>query len=571
MIAALLGGLALFIFGMNSMSDGFQKTAGDRMKHILSMLTSNPVLGVLSGALCTAVLQSSSATTVMAIGFVSAGLITFRQAIGVVMGANIGTTITAQLIAFKIGDFAWVFVFVGFLLYFFVKKREKVRDVGQVIFSFGLLFVGLNIMGEAMKPLASSAVFLDLMLKVQDTPVLGVLLGTLMTVVVQSSSATIAVLQNLASTPGPDGVTSIIGLAGAIPILFGDNIGTTITAVLASIGGTVNAKRAAAAHVIFNISGTLLFINFIPQIIKIVKYISPKGPEVEVISRQIANTHLLFNVTTTLIWLPLIGVLAAIATKLIRGTDEEVLDPMPKYLDENLIDRPLFAIPLAMRELVRIGKFTLDMTTYAKKAFMEGDFEAMQKVEEHEEVINELEQTTVSYLASILATEGVTDRQLNTVSQLIRVAGDLENIGDQCIDLKELAAEKKKDKIEFSDKANAEIELCFDQGISMIENCVRALKTGDAGAVNQILWLEEQLDNSEERLRKQHMQRVIDKTCSPGFTVLYTDTVYQIEKIGDFCNNIALEIRDMPDAVFIGQKEEIEEKPQQGPDPQFSN
>lgn len=564
MIITMLGGLALFIFGMNSMSDGFQKTAGDKMKKILSMLTSNPVLGVLSGALCTAVLQSSSATTVMAIGFVSAGLITFRQAIGVVMGANIGTTITAQLIAFKLGDYAWVFVFVGFLLYFFVKKREKVKDIGQVLFSFGLLFVGLNIMGDAMKPLASSDVFVHLMMNVQDTPLLGVLLGTLMTVVVQSSSATIAVLQNLASTAGPDGVSSIIGLAGAIPILFGDNIGTTITAVLASIGGTVNAKRAAAAHVIFNISGTLLYINFIPLIVRIVTYISPKGPEVEVISRQIANTHLLFNLTTTLIWLPLIGVLAAIATKIIPGKDEEILDAVPKYLDNKLVDRPMFAIPLAMREIIRLGKIALEMTTLSKKAFTEGDYEAMQKCAEHEDVINELEETTVNYLAAILAAEGVNDRQLSTVSQLIQVAGDIENIGDQCIDITDLAAEKKKNKSVFSDRANAELDICFDQGIRMVEYAVRALESGDEGVVEEILWQEEQLDQNEERLRKQHMQRVIDKTCSPDFTMLYTDTIYQIGKIGDFCKNIALEVRDIPGEVFLGTREEPDKGPDKG-------
>ncbi|MEG2283537.1 MAG: Na/Pi cotransporter family protein, partial [Bacilli bacterium] len=294
-ITTLLGGLAIFIFGMNMMSEGLQKAAGDKMRRILSMLTVNPVLGVLAGALTTAVLQSSSATTVMVIGFVSAGLMKLPQAISVILGANIGTTMTAQLIAFNIGDYAWIFVFIGFILYFFLKKKALVADIGQIIFSFGLLFVGINTMAETMVPLAASPMFSDMILKVQDIPILGVAVGTLMTVVIQSSSATIAVLQNLASTAGPDGISSIIGLEGALPILFGDNIGTTITALLASIGASINAKRTAIAHTIFNVSGTLIFIWFVPQIADLITKISGAGAEVEVISRQIANAHTLFN------------------------------------------------------------------------------------------------------------------------------------------------------------------------------------------------------------------------------------------------------------------------------------
>lgn len=243
----LIGGLALFLYGMNTMSDALQKTAGERMKKILSFLTKNPIMGALAGALVTAVLQSSSATTVMAIGFVSAGLMTLPQAISVIFGANIGTTMTAQLLAFKLSDYIYPIIFIGFMLQF-VGKTEKLKNIGMVIFSFGLLFEGIEIMGHVMKPLAGSSVFVDLMAEVSSTPVLGVLLGGVMTLVVQSSSATIAVLQNFAAQPAADGVSSVIGLTGAIPILLGDNIGTTITAILASIGQTKNAQRTAIAH-----------------------------------------------------------------------------------------------------------------------------------------------------------------------------------------------------------------------------------------------------------------------------------------------------------------------------------
>ena len=310
-IFGLVGGLAIFIYGMNMMSECLQKAAGEKMKKILALLTKNPILGVLAGALTTAVLQSSSATTVMTIGFVSAGLMSLPQAISIILGANIGTTMTAQIIAFKITDYIYLFIFAGFLLSF-ISKKEKVKNIGQTIFAFGLLFLGIETMGDVMKPLASSAFFVNMIGKVSHIPILGVCVGAVMTLVVQSSSATIAVLQNFASQAGPDGVTSIIGLTGAIPILLGDNIGTTITALLASIGQSKNAKRTAVAHSVFNITGSIVFLCVLPLFAQFVMYISPVGPETAVISRQIANAHTSFNLINTLLWLPLIPIMVKI-------------------------------------------------------------------------------------------------------------------------------------------------------------------------------------------------------------------------------------------------------------------
>ena len=301
----LLGGLAIFLYGMTMMSDNLQRAAGEKMKKILGMLTINPVMGVLSGALVTAVLQSSSATTVMAIGFVSAGLMTLPQAISVIFGANIGTTMTAQLIAFQLSDYVWIIIAAGFLVYFAGKTRQ-VKAVGGTILGFGLLFLGIETMGTVMKPLAQSPVFAAMIQRVAHIPVLGLLVGCAMTLVAQSSSATIAVLQNVAQQAGPDGVHSVIGLAGAIPVLLGDNIGTTITAVLASLNQTKDAKRTAAAHCIFNLTGSLIFIWFVKPYAALITAISPKGNELEVISRQIANAHTGFNITMTLIWTPLL-------------------------------------------------------------------------------------------------------------------------------------------------------------------------------------------------------------------------------------------------------------------------
>ncbi len=315
----LFGGLSIFLYGMNMMSDGLQKAAGQRLKSIISLITQNPVQGVLAGAVTCAVLQSSSAATVMVIGFVSSGVMELPQAIPIILGTNIGTTMTAQIIAFKITDYIYLLIFIGFLLSF-ISKKEKIINIGHTIFAFGLLFEGMEIVGGVMEPLAENPFFIDLMERVAEMPVLGVAVGVFMTMVVQSSSATIAVLQNFASRAGADGVSSIIGLSGALPVLFGDNIGTTVTALFASIGQSREAKRAALAHCIFNISGAFLFIWFIGPYSAFIRFISPKGNETDVISRQIANAHTGFNLIMTILWLPFTAALVKIVTILVPGS-----------------------------------------------------------------------------------------------------------------------------------------------------------------------------------------------------------------------------------------------------------
>lgn len=321
----LLGGLAIFLYGMNLMSGSLQEAAGERMRSILAAVTKNPLVGVLAGAVATAVLQSSSATTVMAIGFVSAGLMKLRQAIPIIMGANIGTTITAQIIAFKLSDYVLAIVFVGFVI-MSLARREQGKLGGRALFGFGLLFLGIDTMGGVMKPLAENPVFTDMIAQVVGVPVLGVVVGTLMTLVVQSSSATIAVLQNFAAQPGLDG-TSLIGLEGAIPILLGDNLGTCITALMAAIGQSRDAKRVALSHCIFNLSGCLLFVWLIGPFAGVVAALTP-GPELEVIARQIANAHTLFNVSMTLIWLPLISLMVRMVMALLPEKPRRPRDPL---------------------------------------------------------------------------------------------------------------------------------------------------------------------------------------------------------------------------------------------------
>lgn len=538
----LIGGLALFLYGMNTMSDALQKTAGERMKKILSFLTKNPIMGALAGALVTAVLQSSSATTVMAIGFVSAGLMTLPQAISVIFGANIGTTMTAQLLAFKLSDYIYPIIFIGFMLQF-VGKTEKLKNIGMVIFSFGLLFEGIEIMGHVMKPLAGSSVFVDLMAEVSSTPVLGVLLGGVMTLVVQSSSATIAVLQNFAAQPAADGVSSVIGLTGAIPILLGDNIGTTITAILASIGQTKNAQRTAIAHSIFNISGSLVCLCIIPLFAQFVQYISPSGREIDIISRQIANAHTTFNVVCTLAWLPFIPVMVKIVKAIIRGEDKNLKAAYePQYLDNNLLDKPAAAMYLVSLELERLVgladrtlnqlKLVLDSQRTAK------DYEAFQ---EDLMILEQLQGRVTEYITKLLSGGYLTEQQSEETARLLFVTNNIQRMGERCRDMDEICRQVVAQNRVFSSVANEEIVKCITLAQSLLSRSVEAVKTGSKEMVNDIFRDTDQMRRSERRCNKAHLKRVKEGECHAHMTPYFSDLLYNLSRIADNCVSIAEE------------------------------
>ena len=545
-IAGLLGGLAVFIYGMNLMSEGLQKAAGEKMKKILSVLTKNPFVGMLAGALVTAVLQSSSATTVMVIGFVSAGLMTLPQAISVIFGANIGTTMTAQIIAFSIDDFIWPIVFIGFVLYFFPKK-EQLKNIGQTIFAFGLLFVGISTMSSVMKPLAGSAVFVHLIEQVAHIPALGVLVGTLMTLVVQSSSATIAVLQNFASQPMADGVTSMLGLTGAIPILLGDNIGTTITALLASVGQSRNAKRTALAHCVFNITGTFIFIWFVPWYAKFIQFISPKGPEIQVISRQIANAHTCFNITNTLLWLPLIPLMVKIVMTILPESKKDLAEkPLyePHYLDNNVLQQPEAAIRLATMEMTRITEYVSDMAEKAKQAFLHEDKDAMKQVDQLEDIVDILQDRVTGYLSSLCKTGILTQNQSARVSGMIRAVSDIERVGDQYMSITNFAKLKSEKEYTFTEQAIKELQEGFEHVRNMLELTVKALHDADTQTARLVVHQQESVEDLERRLSKKHMERLNLGSCSPENTVAYTDVLHDLECIGEYCSDIAEMVLD---------------------------
>ena len=544
-VFGLLGGLAMFLYGMNSMSDALQKAAGEKMKRILGFLTKNPLMGALAGALVTAVLQSSSATTVMVIGFVSAGLMSLPQAISVIFGANIGTTMTAQLMAFKISNYIYPIIFIGFIMNF-VFKKEKIRNVGMVIFSFGLLFEGIEVMGGVMKPLASSAIFVDLMGKVSEIPVLGVVLGAVMTLVVQSSSATIAVLQNFASQPGPDGIHSVIGLAGAIPILFGDNIGTTITALLASIGQSKNAKRTAIAHSTFNITGTILFMFLIRPLAAFVQWISPKGDELDIISRQIANAHTTFNVACTLIWLPLIPVMVKIVKFIIRGEDKKNSEGfVAKYLDDKAMSQPAAAIYMAAKEISRLSVHAGKMIGAMRNAIEKRNITDIRDkyVDEHDKV-KELQDIIVDFITKLISSGNLTEKQAEQAAGLMVVSNNIERIADRCDEVDGLYKKILDNGQLLSDAAITDLTACMDMTEKLFSESMNAIITGDSETPDKVAADKKKIRKLQRQAGKAHLARVKKNTCVRSLTADYSSLLYSMDRMADNCISIAEEAID---------------------------
>lgn len=535
----LLGGLAIFIFGMNMMSESLQKAAGEKMKKILGILTVNPVMGVLAGTIATAVMQSSSATTVMVIGFVSAGLMTLKQGISVILGANIGTTMTAQLLAFNISDYIFVIIFVGFIVSF-VFKSEKIKSIGQTIFAFGLLFEGIQIMSSVMKPLAASPVFINMIDHVSGMPVLGILVGTLMTLVVQSSSATIAVLQNFAAQAGPDGVSSIIGLAGAIPVLLGDNIGTTITALLACIGQSRDAKRTALAHCTFNITGAFLFIWFVKPYAHFIQAISTKGPEVEVIARQIANAHTIFNITMTLIWLPLIWLLVKIVVKILPYKEKNSKQKeVPIFLDPRLISQPAAAMEMVAREILRCSGMVEQMIHRLNHAIERQDLRRVDSILRQAVVVRKLYDNIVSYLSSLFSSGSMTEEQATQTAGMMYILSDIERTDALCTE----ATESLQSILEKKHKLSPEAVEDLCRGLQIIEdmyqNVLEVIRTGNGEDARKIVHKKDNVLDLTLKLRKNHMKRVKQGACDAEMTSDFTRILHSFDRIGNSCANIA--------------------------------
>lgn len=526
MILTLIGGLALFLYGMQNMSDGLRKAAGDKMRRILEALTTKTILGVLVGTFVTALIQSSSATTVMVIGFVNAGLMTLKQAIGVIMGANIGTTVTAQIIAFNISQFVLPIIAIGVGINFFGKGKAS-KYFGQILLGFGILMLGMGIMSDSMRPLAENRGFLELMKNLGHQPLLGLAIGIVFTAIMQSSSATIGILIAL-STSG------LLSIESALPILLGTNIGTCVTAVLASIGTSLTAKRAAAAHVFFNIIGSLVFLLFLNPFADLVKLLSNDT------ARQIANVHTLFNIINTVLFLPLVNQFASLITKIVPG-QEEIVVQGPIYLDQRMLGTPAIGLSLASKEIVRMANIAYQMVMDAMESFVNKDEAKVQSVYEQENLVDELADQITTYLAKLAQTE-MTPALSKKHTGLLHSVTDIERIGDHAENIAEMAIVRIQENLPFSEQALEElagfnflVEKTYMQAIS-------ALQHDSQDEARETQRLEKRIDVLEKELRRSHISRLNTGKCFPGSGVVFLDIISNLERVGDHANNIAVSV-----------------------------
>ncbi|HSH51140.1 MAG TPA: Na/Pi cotransporter family protein [Bacteroidales bacterium] len=528
MLFEFIGGLGIFLFGIKFMGDGLQKSAGNRLREILDKYTSNPLMGILAGILVTALIQSSSGTTVLTVGLVNAGFMTLRQAIGVIMGANIGTTVTAFIIGIDVAEYSLPILALGALLIFFF-KNVRVNAFGQVLFGFGGLFYGLELMGNGMKPLRDFQVFQDLMINMADSPVLGVIVGTIFTLVVQSSSATIGILQQLFDQQA-------ISLEAALPVLFGDNIGTTITAVLASLGATIAARRAALTHVLFNVIGSIIFLAILGIYTDVIAFLQTALD----LNRPmtIAFAHGIFNVSNTLIQFPFIGLLALIVTKIIPGEDT-IIDSKPHHLDPVFIEKsPSIALGQAKQEVIRMAEFAKKGLEEAHLYLKTNQKKNLEMAKQIEDAINNLDRKITDYLVQVSAASlSPTESEFHFV--LMNSVRDIERIGDHVENITELATYKFSNKVKMSRQAENELDEMIQLTFRMLDEVIESLQKNDKEKAKLVLLKEEQIDVMERTLRKQHIQRLNEGSCSGSAGIVFVDTISNLERIGDHASNIA--------------------------------
>lgn len=531
MIFEFIGGLGIFLLGIKYMGEGLQKSAGDRLREILDRFTSNPFMGVLAGLVVTVLLQTSTGTTVLTVGLVNAGFMTLRQSIGVIMGANIGTTVTAFIIGIDIKAYALPILAIGALMLFFFKQK-KVSNIGQSIFGFGALFYGLDLMGGGLKPLRDVALFQDLTVSMSETPILGVVVGTVFTVIVQSSSATIGILQSLYAE-------GAIGLQAALPVLFGDNIGTTITAIIAAIGATVAARRAALTHVIFNVVGTIIVVIFLGLYTRLIANIQAWLDLNE--EMTLAFAHGIFNVSNTIIQFPLIGLLALIVTKLIPGEDD-VVEYKPKHLDPIFIQQsPSVALDQAKSEVIRMGEYSFKGLEETSSYLNTLNTKHSDKALQIEGALNNLDREITSYLVQLSASS-FSEHESAEHSALINAVRDIERIGDHFENIVELINFKISNKVDITEQAMIDLNDMFDLTIVTVKEAVYALENMEREAALAVVQKENEIDKMERLYRKKHIIRLNEGACSGTAGIVFADIISNLERIGDHAVNIADEV-----------------------------
>ena len=523
-----LGGLGLFLYSIKTMGDGLQQAAGDRLRYYIDKYTSNPFFGILVGIGMTALIQSSSGVTVITVGLVSAGLLTLRQAIGIVMGANIGTTVTSFIIGFKLGDYALPMLFLGAVCLFFTKNRT-INNIGRIVFGVGGIFFALNLMSGAMEPLKDLQVFKDYMVELSKNPILGVLVGTGLTLLIQASSATIGILQNLYAS-------HLIDLQGALPMLFGDNIGTTITAIIASLGANIAAKRVAAAHVAFNVIGTVICIIFLVPFTGLIQWFESflnLAPEM-----TIAFAHGTFNITNTIIQFPFIGALAFLVTKLIPGEDE-VVKYEPLYLDEQLIKQaPSIALGNAKKELLHLGNYAAKAFDLSYDYIINSNEKVAEKGHKTEEAINTIDEKLTRYLIS-LSGEALSQKESEVLTNILDSSRDLERIGDHAEALLNLNDYLQRKNVQFSEAALEELAEIYLKTSDFVKDALESVENNDLEKAQALIERHEDINNMERVLRKTHIKRLNNGECSTQAGVNFIDIISHYTRVSDHAMNLA--------------------------------
>lgn len=523
MLLGMFAGLAIFLYGMKIMSDALQRSAGGKMKKLLEVLTTNRFMAVGVGAIITGIIQSSSATTVMIVGLVNAGIMNLSQAIGVIMGANIGTTMTAQLIAFKFESITPFAIIIGVILLLFSAKKSY-KLLGEFFIGFGLLFMGMNNMSAAMKPLKDIPAFTDFMLSLQYNPMLGVLAGLMLTAVIQSSSATIGILQGLA-------FQGLIPIEAALPILFGENIGTCVTALLASIGTSITARRAALMHLTFNLIGTIIFIILLKPLIWLIGFTATD------VARQIANAHTFFNIANVIIQFPFALLIIKFVTKVIPGEDKNNQLEL-KYLDKRILETPTVAVVQIIKEVIRMGEIARNNVLNGVNAIILYNDKLIDEIYENENVINELEKKIGEYLVAVSNT-AISEDQRHKVSALLNTVHDIERIGDHAENLAEIAQYKADNTVTFSEFAIDELKLITEKVDGAMVNGLEALNTEDTRLVELVDDYEKTVDDLRDQLKDAHIKRLNEGGCNINAGVLFLDIITNLERVSDHCVNIA--------------------------------
>ena len=515
----IMGGLGLFLYGMNLMGDGLQKSAGSKLKRIIELLTSNVIMGVLVGMVVTMVIQSSSATTVMVVGFVNAGIMSLPQAIGVIMGANIGTTITAQLVSLDVDFLAPVALGIGIVIYMFSNK-PKHKNIAEILIGFGILFTGMDFMKEAVKPLAGYQGFTDMLLSFGHHPILGVLMGFAITAIVQSSSASMGMLIALASQ-------GLIPITAALPILYGENIGTCVTSLISSIGASRNARRAAIMHLTFNVLGSMIFMFILSKpIVAIVTAIDPTDA-----ARQIANAHTLFNILNVIVLLPFNKLIVKLALKLVPETkgEQDDDDKVVKYIDDRMI------------ETLRMGEKSKESLNAAMDGIVDKSKEKIELSFKREKLINELQKSILNYLLK-LSKASLNEDSRETVDALFNTVNDIERIGDHAENIAELAKDIVDLEISFSDVGIGELKDMYNKVVSTYTYALEAMRTSNVELACKVIKMEEQVDMMEKSCRANHMNRLNSSSCSIESGVIYLDIISNLERVSDHAVNIAQQV-----------------------------